>query len=200
MKLLLLILPAALAAATSLANEEFKTLGTTVEPGASIDWVGEKTSLKGKGALKRDTRLPDAILIGSKMKSETLFNAGHVQLISVVPSLDTPVCDRQTHILAETKTLSPKVEKITISRDLPYAQRRFADQSEKLKSVRYLSDYKSGEFGKMTGLELERNDLLARAVIVLDAQGVVRHYQIVPEIYALPDMEKAFAVANSLVK
>ncbi|MEQ1877853.1 MAG: redoxin family protein [Bdellovibrionia bacterium] len=199
MKLLLLILPLAFAGPKE-PEETFKTLTTTVSPGASIDWVGEQTKLTGEGKLKRDVKLPEAILVGGKMKPESLFSAGHVQVISVVPSLDTPVCDRQTHILAESKTLSPKVERITISRDLPYAQRRFADADEKLKTVRYLSDYKTGDFGKMTGLELERNSLLARALIVLDAEGVVRHYQIVPEIYALPDMEKAFAVANSLVK
>lgn len=120
-------------------------------------------------------------------------------MIDVVPSIDTPVCDEQTHILGESRQLHPAVARVTISRDLPMAQKRFAEEA-KLQSIVYVSDYKSGAFGRLSGLLMKGSELLARAVIVVDQSGTVRHLQVVPNVATLPDMERAFAVANSLVK
>ncbi|MGZ3657837.1 MAG: redoxin family protein [Bdellovibrionota bacterium] len=180
--------------------EEFQTSTGSTAPGSHIDWLGHDTRLLGDSkALALGEPLPASMLVNEKMRPEVLGGNGKVRLISVVPSLDTEVCDRQTHILSETKKLSPEVERITVSRDLPYAQGRFAEKS-KLENLRYLSDYKGGEFGHKMGLEIERNGLLARALIVVDKAGIVRHLQVVPLIYALPDMEKAIGVANELSK
>ncbi len=180
------------------AAEEFRTLSETTTPASHIDWMGHDTKLLGESGLHLGTPLPPATLVNEKMKEETLGGVGAVRLISVVPSLDTEVCDRQTHLMSEAKNLNAKVERITISRDLPYAQGRFSEKS-KLGNLRYLSDYKAGEFGKKMGLIIERNGLLARAMIVVDGAGVVRYFQIVPVIYALPNVAKAIEAANKLV-
>ncbi len=92
-----------------------------------------------------------------------------------------------------------EVQRITISRDTPFAQKRFAREA-KLTDIRYLSDYKEGDFGRSTGLLMDGFMLLARTVILVDKHGVVRYIQVVPEMTHLPDMEEAFRKATQLVK
>jgi len=123
---------------------------------------------------------------------------GAVLFLSIVPSLDTPVCEEQTHYLGEEGDKLPKeVRRITISRDTPFAQKRFAKEA-KLMNLQYLSDYKEGEFGKATGLLMDKIMLLARSVVLVDKKGIIRYIQVVPEITRLPDMEKAFQKAMEL--
>jgi thiol peroxidase len=125
---------------------------------------------------------------------------GKVLFLSVVPSLDTRVCDVQTHYLGEEGDRLPQgVQRITISRDTPFAQRRFAREA-KLTDIRYLSDYKEGEFGRSTGLLMDGYKLLARSVILVDKHGIVRYIQVVPEMTHLPSMEGAFEKAIQLLK
>jgi thiol peroxidase len=125
---------------------------------------------------------------------------GSVLFVSIVPSLDTPVCEAQTHYLGEKGTRMPhSIKRITISRDTPFAQKRFATEA-KLTKIQYLSDYKEGAFGRSTGLLIDGLMLDARTVILVDPQGVVRYIQVVPELTHLPDMEKAFDVAIELSK
>ena len=121
-----------------------------------------------------------------------------VSVINIVPSIDTAICEEQTHLLGESDKLSNKVDKYVISRDLPMAQDRFAKEAN-LENITYLSDYKSGSFGEHTGLLMKGSLLLARAVIVTDAQGIVKYMQVTPEVSHLPNMNKAFTVANKLV-
>lgn len=124
---------------------------------------------------------------------------GKVRIISVVPSLDTKVCEQQTHVLSEkNKGLDRMVELITISVDTPFAQKRFAEGA-KIKNMTFLSDYRGGEFGKAHGLFLKDPHILARAIMVVDAHNAVRYLQITPELAELPDMEAAFQFARSLV-
>jgi thiol peroxidase len=125
---------------------------------------------------------------------------GSVLFLSIVPSLDTPVCEEQTHYLGEEGDKLPKgVRRIVISRDTPFAQKRFAKEA-KLASLQYLSDYKQGGFGRSTGLLTDGLMLLARSVVVVDKQGMVRYIQVVPEMSHLPDMDKAFEKAVELAK
>jgi thiol peroxidase len=117
----------------------------------------------------------------------------------VVPSLDTTVCEQQTHYLSEkNQGLDQQVTLITISVDTPFAQDRFAKEAE-INNVKFLSDFRGGEFGKTHGLLLEGPHVLARAVLVVDGHNVVRHLQVTPDLGHMPDMEKAFQVARSLV-
>ena len=111
---------------------------------------------------------------------------------------NSPTCEKQTHILSEENNgLDKTVNLITISRDLPFAQKRFAKEAN-IENIQFLSDYRSGEFGTRTGLLIEENRLLARAIIVLDRTGTIRYLEIVKELRHLPDMGKAFIAASSL--
>ena len=124
---------------------------------------------------------------------------GRVRIISVVPSLDTPVCEQQTHYLSEmNKGLDKMVELVTVSVDTPFAQKRFAGEAH-IANVTFLSDYRGAEFGKTYGLYLKGPHILARTVMVVDAHDTVRYLQITPELTQLPDLDEAFAVAKSLI-
>ena len=171
------------------------------EPGGSVSRKGNPTNLLGN-AISVGNPLPSVYLVeSSSMKPVDLsLEKGKVLLLSIVPSIDTKVCEEQTHYLGEKGDhLSSDVERITISRDTPFAHRRFAEEA-KLSDIRYLSDYREGQFGMATGLLAEDIRLLARSIVVVDQAGIVRYIQVVPEQSHLPDMEKAFAFAHSLAK
>lgn len=173
----------------------------SVTPGTAVH-RGEKTfTLIGKPVSLGQPLPPVPLVDAQTMKDVDLSQEkGKVLFLSIVPSIDTKVCEAQTHYLGEEgDELAPLVERITISRDTPFAQKRFAEQA-KLTDVRYLSDYKTGEFGKSSGLFMEGLALLARSVIVVDKQGKIRYIQVVPEITHLPDMETAFEKALILAK
>ena len=171
------------------------------EPGGSVSRKGNPTNLLGNAILVGNP-LPSVELVeSSSMKPVDLsLEKGKVLLLSIVPSIDTKVCEEQTHYLGEKGDhLSSDVERITISRDTPFAHRRFAEEA-KLSDIRYLSDYREGQFGMATGLLAEDVRLLARSIVVVDEAGIVRYIQVVPEQSHLPDMEKAFAFAHGLAK
>lgn len=164
----------------------------------TITLGGKPLTLTGE-KLKTGNMLPTVLLpdLGLKMVDLQSFK-GKVTLLSVVPSLDTPTCEKQTHILSEeNKGLDKIANLITISRDLPFAQKRFATKT-KMQNITFLSDYRDAQFGKSTGLLIEENRLLARAIIILDPEGTVRYLEIVSELSKLPDMEKAMEFARSL--
>jgi len=159
---------------------------------------GKPLTLIGKKS-EPGKRLPALSLpdLGMKMINLQSFK-GKVTIISVVPSLDTPTCEKQTHILSEENGgLDKTVNLVTVSRDLPFAQKRFA-KNAKINNIIFLSDYRDAEFGKKTGLLIKENFLLARAVFVLDQKGIVRYLEIVSELAKLPDMDKAMDFARSL--
>jgi thiol peroxidase len=171
----------------------------SVEPGTMVT-RGGKVELKLLGTpLKVGDRLPSVVLIDTSLRPVDLAQReGEVLLISVVPSLDTSVCERQTHVLGEAGAgLAPGIRRITVSRDLPFAQKRFAEEA-KLADILFLSDYRSADFGRATGLLVDDLYLLARAVILVDKQGKVRYLQVVPELSHLPDLAAAFARAEQL--
>lgn len=168
--------------------------------GHSVTLKGNEMPLGGWGEVRVGEPLPDAIVTTTKLEPVDIASAsGQVRIISVVPSLDTPTCDRQTHELSEDAgDLDQRVELITVSRDLPFAQTRFAKEA-KINNVTFLSDYKERQFGNNYGLVIEPLGLLARAVIVTDRDNVVRYLQVVPEVTALPDMQAAREAARSLL-
>lgn len=168
-------------------------------PGTTVIARGEQQRLTGT-PLKVGMALPATALIDAStmQKTDLAGMKGSVLLLSLVPSIDTKVCETQTHYLEEHGTrLQSGIKRITISRDTPFAQMRFAKEA-KLTGVTFLSDYKAGIFGHDTGLLLEDNMLLARAVILVDRDGIVRYIQVVPNLAHLPDMEAAFTKAEEL--
>lgn len=123
---------------------------------------------------------------------------GKVRIISIVPSLDTKVCEQQTHYLSEQNGgLDKQAELITVSVDTPFAQKRFAEEA-KIKNVTFLSDYRGGDFGKAYGLLVTGPHILARTVMVVDKDNVIRYLQITPELAQMPDMDAAFEAARKL--
>ena len=168
--------------------------------GSSITLKGNSMPLGGLGEVRVGEPLPDAIVTsGSLQPVDIAAASGRVRIISVVPSIDTPTCDKQTHELSEDSgDLDQRVELITVSRDLPFAQARFAKEA-KINNVTFLSDYKEHQFGENYGLVIEPLGLLARAVIVTDQDNIVRYLQVVPEVTALPDMKAAREAARGLL-
>ncbi len=144
---------------------------------------------------------PGSLKVGDnfleKAKSLDFTFTPSVTIINVVPSLDTIVCEEQTHILGNNPSIKPNITRMVISRDLPQAQKRFALDTD-LEGIIYLSDYKEGAFGKATGLLIKGSELLTRGVIVLDQKGIVRYMQLVSRLDELPDMKKAIDFANGL--
>lgn len=146
-------------------------------------------------------KLPAVNLVDARTLATVNLNnyRGKVLLLSIIPSLDTTICELQTHSLGDAEGKLPtEIVRFTVSRDTPFAQQRFARET-KLTDIEYLSDYKTGAFGRATGLLIRDSMLLARAIIIADQQGIVRYIQVVPEISNLPDMAKAFAKAIELV-
>jgi thiol peroxidase len=175
------------------------TTSGTPGDGQTVAFKGDALALEGMGIKVGDT-LPSAVVTSNDLKPVNLAESkGKVRIISIVPSIDTPVCEEQTHELSEENGgLDKQVELITVSMDLPFAQKRFAKEA-KINNVTFLSDYQAAEFGKNTGLLIQPLHLLARTVLVVDKDNVIRYMQVVPEITNLPDMQAAMTAAKGLV-
>ncbi len=169
-------------------------------PGGMVTLKGKQLQLIGT-PLKVGDPLPATLLIDAftMTKIDLSQLKGKVLIVSLVPSLDTKVCEAQTHYLGEQGAILPAdITRITISRDTPFAQKRFAEES-RLSGITYLSDYREGSFGRSIGLLQEDSMLLARAVILVDKDNIVRYIQVVPELSHLPDMEIIFKKAKALL-
>jgi thiol peroxidase len=173
----------------------------TAGDGHNVLFKGSPLSLSGNG-IKVGDRLRSVKLAQTDLSLVNIADTGgkgKVRIISVVPSLDTKVCEQQTHHLSEkNKGLDKMVELITVSIDTPFAQKRFSEEA-KITNVTFLSDYRNADFGKTYGLFLKDPHILARTIMVVDANNTVRHLQITPELAQLPDMEEAFQVARKLI-
>lgn len=123
---------------------------------------------------------------------------GKTVILSVVPSLDTGICDLQSkRFNKEAAALGEGVKIVTISMDLPFAQKRWcADTGSD--QLLFLSDHKSGAFGEAYGLMIKGARLLARAVMIVDADGNLRYRQLVPEIAQEPDYDDALKALKEI--
>jgi thiol peroxidase len=119
--------------------------------------------------------------------------AGKPTILSIVPSLDTGVCQIQTkRFNQDLASLGETVNAVTVSRDLPFAQNRFCG-AEDVKNMKVGSDYQTGGFGLAWGVMIDELKLLARSVYVLDSQGKVVYAEIVPEVTNEPNYDAALA-------
>jgi len=133
----------------------------------------------------------------SDLKSDTF--AGKLLVLSVVPSLDTPVCAVQTRTFNQRATqLAQDVIVLTVSMDLPFAQKRFCG-AEGIQRVVTASDYKHHSFGPAFGVLIKELGLLARAVFVIDRQGKLRHVEYVSEVTHEPNYDAALAAVQAAV-
>ncbi len=169
--------------------------------GNSVLFQGNPLALSGSGVKVGDP-LRDVKLTQTDLSQVSIIDTkgkGKVRIISIVPSLDTKVCEQQTHHLSEKNHgLDKMVELITVSVDTPFAQKRFAEEAN-INNVTFLSDYRGAEFGKAHGLFLKDLHILARAIMVVDKHNTIRYLQVTPELGQLPDMDAAFRFARSLV-
>ncbi len=178
---------------------QIDTTSARTGQGSTIQFKGNPLPLSGRSIQVGETLRSVKLAQGDLSLIDVTETDGSVRLINVVPSLDTTVCEQQTHYLSEkNQGLDQQVTLITISVDTPFAQDRFAKEAE-INNVKFLSDFRGGDFGKTHGLLLEGPHVLARAILVVDGQNVVQYLQVTPDLGHMPDMEKAFQVARSLV-
>lgn len=159
---------------------------------------GEPTELGGK-EIKVGDKLPSFTLTGTDMKDiDEKFLAGKVGVIVTVPSLDTPVCATETkRFNEEASKLGDEVRVLIVSRDLPFAIKRFCG-TEGIENAFTASDYKHRVVGEAFGVHLKSLDLLSRAVFVTDKDGTIRHVEYVEEVGSEPNYEKVLKVAQEL--
>lgn len=164
----------------------------------NITFKGNPIKVFGRELAIGDT-LPDFKLTAQDMSDLTKANfAGKVLIVSSVPSLDTPVCAVQTKKFnEEVDKLGPNVAVLTVSMDLPMAQKRFCG-AENVSNVTTGSDFKYRSFGEDFGTYLPDLGLLARAVFIADRSGTIQHVEYVNEIAQEPDYEPALAKAREL--
>lgn len=147
--------------------------------------------------LKQGDTAPDFNVIDSSLKPVRLADtAGKTRIFSVLPSLDTPVCDAQTKRFNEEGARLKDVDIYTISMDLPFAQKRFCN-SYALDNVIMLSDHRDGSFGEAYGTLIKELRILSRAIFVVGPDNKLRYVEYVPEVGNFPDYEAAVAATKS---
>lgn len=163
--------------------------GATTLKGNPLTLVGPE--------LKAGDTAPDFSLVDVGLKPVTLSDTGnHVRIISVVPSLDTPVCDAQTKRFNEEAAAMPDVDILTVSMDLPFAQKRWCGAFG-VDKVKMLSDHKDGSFGSHYGTLIKELRIESRAIFVLDQNNKVLHAEYVKEVADFPNYEAALSAAKT---
>lgn len=172
---------------TSVANER---------PGATT-FKGKPMTLVGP-ELKVGDKAPDFEAVDRTLQPVTLAStSGSVRIFSVVPSLDTPVCDMQTKRFNEEAAKLPNVKMYTISMDLPFAQSRWC-RDFGVDHIQMLSDHRSASFGAAYGTLIKEWRIESRAIFVLDKDDTIRHVEYVKEVAEHPNYEAALAKAREL--
>ena len=168
--------------------------GTT----AAITFKGDPLALTGTQP-KVGEPAPDFEALGNDLSAVKLSGfRGKVVVICSVPSLDTPVCDTEVRKFNERVTsLGDDVAVLAISMDLPFAQQRWCGAAG-VENVQALSDHRSAEFGTRYGVLIEGLRLLARAVFVVDREGLIRYIEVVDELANEPDYEGALKAVKDL--
>jgi thioredoxin-dependent peroxiredoxin len=173
--------------------------GTTMEEHIGIiTMMGNPVTLLGK-ALKVGDPAPDFKVINNDLSPVSLSSyKGRICVISSVPSLDTSVCDLETRRFnQEAEGLDPDVVILTISMDLPFAQKRWCGAAGVTRVVT-LSDHRDASFGTAYGMLIKELRLLARCVFVVDRNGIIRYIQLVKEISHEPDYEPILNAVKAL--
>ena len=165
---------------------------------ASVTFEGNPLTVTGN-LPKVGEPAPDFEVLANDLSAVKLSDfRGKVCVICAVPSLDTPVCDTEIRKFNEhAASLGEDVVVLTISTDLPFAQGRWCGAAG-IENVRALSDHRDTEFGKSYGVLIEGLRLLARAVFVVDKEGVLRYIEVVDELTNEPDYEVALKAVKDL--
>jgi len=165
---------------------------------AKITFKGNPLTLTGS-LPKVGEPAPDFEVLANDLSAVKLSDLrGKVCVICAVPSLDTPVCDTEIRKFNEhAASLGDEVTVLAISTDLPFAQGRWCGNTG-IEKVQSLSDHRDVEFGKSYGILIEGLRLLARAIFVVDKEGVLRYIEVVEELTNEPDYEAALKAVNDL--
>src|SRR3954452_12781492 len=164
-------------------------------PGATTLRGNPKTLIGPE--LKPGDAAPDFSVVDNSLNPVSLKDTGNkVRIISVVPSLDTPVCDAQTKKFNEEVANLPGVDVLTVSMDLPFAQKRWCGAFG-VDKVKMLSDHKDGSFGSNYGTLIKELRIESRAIFVLDRHNTIKHAEYVKEVADHPNYETALAAARS---
>jgi thioredoxin-dependent peroxiredoxin len=148
--------------------------------------------------LKAGDQAPDfsVVEMDNIVKTVTLKDTGNrIRVISVVPSLDTPVCDAQTKRFNEEAAKLPGVDILTVSMDLPFAQKRWCGAFG-VDHVRMLSDHRDGSFGSNYGTLIKELRIESRAIFVVDRDNRILHAEYVKEVADFPNYEAALAAVR----
>jgi thiol peroxidase len=150
--------------------------------------------------VKVGDRAPDFRVLDGALKVATLDTfRGKLKIISAVPSLDTPVCDAETHRFNEEAGKLPEnLVVLTISMDLPFAQSRWCAAAG-IDKVKTFSDFRDRSFGEAYGVLIKETGLLARAVFIVDDQNIVRYVELVPELTKEPDYARILGAVRALL-
>ena len=164
-----------------------------------VTFAGNPIALLGK-EVKVGDKAPAFTLLDNGLGEKTLADyAGKVKVISVVPSLDTGVCDAQTRWFNQNVSkLGENVVVLTVSVDLPFAQKRWCGAAG-IDQVETLSDHRDLSFGENYGFVLEGLRLLSRGIVVIDKDDVVRYVEYVPEVTSAVNFDAAEAATKELV-
>jgi thioredoxin-dependent peroxiredoxin len=148
--------------------------------------------------LKVGDKAPDFEAIDDGLKAVTLTSTGNgVRIFSVVPSLDTPVCDAQTKRFNEEAGKLPSLSIYSFSMDLPFAQKRWCGAFG-VDHIKMVSDHRTGSFGEHYGTLIKELRIHSRAIFVVDKDNVIRHAEYVKEVGEHPNYEAALALAERL--
>ena len=159
-----------------------------------IKFMGNPITLEGN-ELKVGDMAPDFTAIDNNMKPVSLKDTKGVRILSVVPSLDTEVCDLETRTFNSKAAEIPNVTIYTISMDLPFAQARWCG-AHAVDKVITLSDFKDRLVGKNYGTYIKELGLLTRAVFVIDSNNKITFVEYVPEVTSQPNFDKVLEAAK----
>ncbi len=159
-----------------------------------VTFKGNPLNLEGN-QVQVGQNAPDFKVLNSSLGEVSLSQLGNeVVLLNVVPSLDTPVCAKQSKEFYNALSGKP-VKLVTVSMDLPFAQARFCGAENV--QMETLSDHREGSFGRAYGLLIKELRLLSRAVIVIDQNKKVQYIEVVPEVTSEPNYEAALKALNA---
>ncbi|ASS92157.1 MAG: thiol peroxidase [Bacillaceae bacterium] len=163
---------------------------------ANVTFKGNPVTLLGN-EVKVGDKAPDFKVLANDLSEVTLADTkGQVRIISVVPSIDTGVCDAQTRRFNEEASKLDNVKILTISMDLPFAQKRWCGANG-IENVQLLSDHRDASFGQAYGVLIKELRLLARAVFVVDSNDNVTYVEYVSEATNHPNYEAAIEAAKA---
>ena len=164
-----------------------------------ITMKGNPMTLAGPSLVVGE-KVPGFIVLDQSLQPVKMEDfKGMIKVISVTPSLDTPVCDLQAHWFNEEAAALPEnVVVINISMDLPFAIRRFCIAGD-IDAVKVYSDHRDASFGTGWGVLIKELRLLARAVFVVDKEDVLRYIEIVPEATNPPDYDSVLSALKQIL-